>query len=92
MSRHRGKYSQLRSEPYEISRSRIQNFINCPACFYLVQVKGITFPSIPSFNINEATDILLKRDFDEYRGANRTHPYLEELGLGHYFVRYLKAL
>ncbi len=81
MSRHRGKYSQLRSEPYEISRSRIQNFINCPACFYLVQVKGITFPSIPSFNINEATDVLLKRDFDKYRGKQRTHPFLINLGL-----------
>ena len=64
MGRHRGKYDPIQSEPYEISRSRIQNFLNCPACFYLIQVKGIKFPSIPSYNINEATDVLLKRDFN----------------------------
>ena len=83
MARHRGKFDPENLEPYELSRSRIENFIKCPACFYLQQVEKIKFPSIPGFNINEATDILLKRDFDEYRGANRTHPYLEELGLGH---------
>ena len=83
MARHRGKFDPENLEPYELSRSRIENFIKCPACFYLQQVEKIQFPSFPGFNINEATDILLKRDFDEYRGANRTHPYLEELGLGH---------
>ena len=83
MARHRGKFDPENPEPYELSRSRIENFIKCPACFYLQQVEKVKFPSIPGFNINEATDVLLKRDFDEYRGANRTHPYLEELGLGH---------
>ena len=43
----------------------------------------MVFPSIPGFNINEATDILLKRDFDKYRGSNQTHPYLVTLGLQH---------
>ena len=64
MPRHRGKFDINRVEPYELSRSRIENFINCPACFYMQQVEGIEFPSIPGFNINEATDILLKKDFD----------------------------
>ena len=31
------------------------------------QVEGIEFPSMPGFNINEATDVLLKKDFDRYR-------------------------
>ena len=83
MVRHRGKYDPIQSEPYEISRSRIQNFLNCPACFYLIQVKGIKFPSIPSYNINEATDVLLKRDFNKYRGKDNTHPFLEHMGLKH---------
>ena len=83
MPRHRGTFKPGHPEPYELSRSRIENFIQCPACFYLKQVKGVPFPSIPGFNINEATDILLKRDFDQFRGKAETHPFLIEKGLGH---------
>ena len=75
--------NRLIARPYELSRSRIENFIKCPACFYLQQVEGVMFPSMPGFNINEATDILLKRDFDKYRGSNQTHPYLVTSGLQH---------
>lgn len=81
--RHRGKYQPNLNEPYELSRSRIENFVRCPACFYLQQVKGVPFPSIPGFNINEATDVLLKRDFDKYRGAQSTHPFLQNIGMRH---------
>ncbi len=81
--RHRGKFKSENSAAYELSRSRIENFIRCPACFYLQQAKGIKFPSIPGFNINEATDILLKRDFDQYRGGPQTHPFLVEKGMSH---------
>ena len=83
MPRHRGVYKKENPEPYELSRSRIENFVKCPSCFYLVQVKGINFPSIPGFNINEATDILLKKDFDRYRGSKITHPYLVKQGMSH---------
>ena len=83
MPRHRGLFKPDRPEPYELSRSRIENFIKCPACFYLVQVKGVEFPSIPGFNINEATDVLLKKDFDKYRGMGEPHPYLVGQGLPH---------
>ena len=83
MPRHRGKFDINRTEPYELSRSRIENYINCPACFYMQQVEGIEFPSIPGFNINEATDILLKKDFDKFRGSNDTHPFLISQGLNH---------
>ena len=47
------------------------------------QVKGVPFPSIPGFNINEATDVLLKRDFDKYRGGPDTHPFLKKIGIDH---------
>lgn len=83
MTRHRGVYKPNRAEPYELSRSRIENFVKCPACFYLMQVKGIKFPSIPGYNINEATDVLLKRDFNRCREAGVTHPFLQELGYSH---------
>ena len=83
MPRHRGTYNPENKEAYELSRSRIENFVKCPACFYLTQVKGIKFPSIPGFNINEATDVLLKRDFDKFRGAETTHDFLINLDMGH---------
>ena len=81
MPRHRGKFDVNRIEPYELSRSRIENFIKCPACFYMQQVEKINFPSIPGFNINEATDILLKKDFDYYRRQQKPHPFLVKNGL-----------
>ena len=84
MTRHRGVYDPDNSQPYELSRSRVENFVKCPACFYARQVAGVEFPSIPGFNINEATDVLLKRDFDQYRALGTTHPFLENLGYGHY--------
>ena len=31
MARHRGVYDPNNPEPYELSRSRIEAFINCPA-------------------------------------------------------------
>ena len=83
MPRHRGTYNPENHEAYELSRSRIENFVKCPACFYLTQVKGIKFPSIPGFNINEATDVLLKRDFDKFRGTKTTHDFLINLGMEH---------
>ena len=83
MTRHRGTYNPENQEAYELSRSRIENFVKCPACFYLTQVRGIKFPSIPGFNINEATDVLLKRDFDKFRGAKKTHDFLINLDMGH---------
>ena len=55
--RHRGVFDPNNSSPYELSRSRVENFVRCPACFYLRQIKKVNFPSIPGFNINEATDV-----------------------------------
>ena len=81
MPRHRGKYNPLHSSPYELSRSRVENFVRCPACFYMQQVEGIKFPDIPGFNINEATDVLLKKHFDKYRAEASIPPFFEAQGL-----------
>lgn len=83
MGRHRGVFNRDNTSPYELSRSRIENFVRCPACFYMQQVQGIKFPSIPGFNLNEATDVLLKRDFDKCRSQQTSHAFLETHGLGH---------
>ena len=83
MKRHRSTFNPDNPAPYELSRSRIENFVRCPACFHLQQVKAVPFPSIPGYNINEATDVLLKRDFDKYRGGPETHPFLKKIRMEH---------
>ena len=83
MARHRGVYKPDHPEPYEVSRSQIQSFMNCPACFWMNRVKGIKFPGMPGFLLNTATDTLLKKDFDRYRELQKPHPFMERNGLGH---------
>jgi len=83
MARHRGVYKPDHESPYEVSRSRIEAFINCPACFWLGRVKGVKFPGMPPFLLNSATDTLLKKDFDHYRDLQEPHPFMKNNGLGH---------
>ena len=85
--RHQGRFNPEHPAPYELSRGRIENFVSCPVCFWLEQKAGVEFPSIPGFNLNTNTDILLKRAFDAYRGADveQTHPLLTENNLAHIF-------
>ena len=49
MKRHRSTFDPKNKAPYELSRSRIENYVRCPACFYLQQVKAVPFPSIAKF-------------------------------------------
>ena len=83
MARHRGTFKPEHPEPYEVSRSQIQSFLNCPACFWMNRVKGIKFPGMPGFLLNTATDTLLKKDFDKYRHLELPHPFMQRHGLGH---------
>ena len=80
--RHRGIFDPCHPAPYELSRSRIENFIKCRACFWLEQRKGVKPPEMPSFTLNTTTDILLKRDADAVRGHHAL-PLWEAHGLGH---------
>ena len=83
MARHRGTFKPEHPEPYEISRSQIESFRRCPACFWMNRVKGIKFPGIPPFLLNTATDTLLKKDFDVYRHSQTPHPFMEKHDLEH---------
>ena len=80
--RHRGKFDPTNPNPYELSRSRIENFLKCKACFWLTQIHGVKPPEIPSFTINTTTDILLKRDSDRVRGKSAL-PIWKKAGLEH---------
>ena len=51
-------------EPFRLSRSRIENFLNCPRCFYLDRKLGVDQPPGYPFSLNAAVDTLLKKEFD----------------------------
>mgnify|MGYP006087464955 CR=1 FL=1 len=82
MARHRGRYDPKNSAAYELSRSKVELFVRCPACFWLDRVGRAHFPSIPGFNLNSNTDRLLKRDFNQYRGI-KPHAVMRKGGLTH---------
>jgi len=60
--------------PFKLSRSKIEDFLNCPRCFWLDRRLGIKRPDTPPFNINKAIDELFKKEFDSYRAASKQHP------------------
>jgi len=76
-----GKYRKDKDDAYKVSRSKIDNFLNCPRCFYLDRVLGIGQPPGFPFNLNSAVDHLLKKEFDCHRVAGSAHPLMKEYGI-----------
>ena len=77
----KGMYKKTDDEPFKVSRSGIELFVECPCCFYLNNVKGIRRPSGPPFNINKAVDTLLKKEFDTHRAKQTPHPLMTDAGI-----------
>lgn len=69
------------TEPFKISRSKIDLFIECPKCFYLDRRLGVSRPSMPAFSLNNAVDALLKKEFDIHRAKSETHPLMRKYGI-----------
>ncbi len=68
-------------EPFLISRSRLEKFLECPRCFYLEMKRGIKRPSMPGFTLNMAVDALMKKEFDFYRSDRSSHPLMKAYGI-----------
>lgn len=68
-------------EPFKISRTKIDLFMECPHCFYLDRRLGVARPSGPGFSLNSAVDALLKKEFDIHRTKNEKHPLMEKYGI-----------
>ncbi|HEX9673692.1 MAG TPA: PD-(D/E)XK nuclease family protein [Burkholderiales bacterium] len=68
-------------EPFPLSRSKVELFVECPRCFYLDRRDGVGRPAGFPFNLNSAVDELLKREFDRYRDAGTPHPLMAGAGL-----------
>jgi len=80
----KGNYDPLRhgsgqanSEPFKLSRSKIEFFLECPKCFYMDRRMGIIRPPGFPFNLNIAVDTLLKQEFDIYRQKALAHPLIK---------------
>lgn len=68
-------------EPFKLSRSKLDLFLNCPRCFYLDRRLGVGQPPGYPFNLNSAVDKLLKKEFDLHRAKVTTHPLMQEYGI-----------
>ena len=74
-------YQKNSSEPFRLSRSKIDLFLNCPKCFYLDRKLGIGQPPGFPFNLNSAVDELLKKEFDIHRANGTSHPLMKKYGV-----------
>lgn len=77
----RGLYDVFAKEPFAISRSKIDLFLECPRCFYLDRKLGVSRPPGFPFALNSAVDHLLKLEFDMYRANGTRHPLIEKYGV-----------
>src|SRR5581483_984047 len=71
-------YVPGQKEPFKVSRSKIDLFMQCPRCFWLDVRLKIKRPDGPPFQINKAVDELLKKEFDSYRLKKQPHPWMTE--------------
>jgi len=77
-----------KKNPLRLSRSRWDNFIKCPKCFYLKEKHNINQPAQPGHPINSRVDTLLKEEFDILRSKGKKHPIFKEYNLN--FIPYNK--
>src|SRR3989338_9517283 len=74
-------YNPRASEPFPLSRTKIEDFVNCPRCFYMDRRLGAGKPDTPPFQLNKAVDTLLKKEFDTYRERKEPHPIMKAYGI-----------
>lgn len=67
--------------PFKLSRTKIQNFLDCPRCFYMDRKCGTAQPDGAPFRLNTAVDTLLKKEFDKCRTESRPHSLMIEHGI-----------
>jgi len=77
----RSRFDPTSNEPYVLSRSKIDRFLECPRCFWLEARFGVGRPDTPPFTLNNAVDELMKREFDIRRVKGEVHPLAKEYGI-----------
>ena len=79
--RTRHLYTHHSKEPFALSRSRIDRYLECPRCFYLDRRLGLDRPSMPGFSLNNAVDALMKKEFDILRDKGHSHDLMKEYNI-----------
>ncbi|TSC62999.1 MAG: Uncharacterized protein G01um101448_139 [Parcubacteria group bacterium Gr01-1014_48] len=79
--RTRGLYNPKSEEPFKLSRTKIDLFLECARCFYSDRKLGVGRPPGFPFALNSAVDHLLKKEFDLHRAAARAHPLMDTYGI-----------
>jgi CRISPR/Cas system-associated exonuclease Cas4 (RecB family) len=79
--RTRNVFDPKSKQLFKLSRSRIENFIRCPRCFYLDRRMGVEQPPGYPFTLNTAVDILLKKEFDIHRAKGVAHPLMKKYSI-----------
>lgn len=74
-------YNPSSTEPFKISRSKIDLFLECQFCFYMDRRLGSGRPPGFPFALNSAVDHLLKQEFDIFRANGDTHPLITKYGV-----------
>src|SRR3989338_1048909 len=77
----RNLYDPASDEPFRLSRSKIDLFLNCLRCFYYDRRLGVGRPPGYPFSLNSAVDKLLKKEFDIHRVNGTTHPLMKQYGI-----------
>lgn len=63
----------------EFSRTALDEFLDCPRCFYQARRLQIKRPSGPMSGLPSAVDRLMKAEFDAYRERGEAHPVMAAL-------------
>lgn len=79
--RSKNVFSPDSKEPFRLSRSKIDLFLECPRCFYLDRRLGTGRPPGFPFSLNSAVDALLKKEFDVHRAKGTKHPFMDAYGI-----------
>lgn len=79
--RTRNIFDPKSKEPFKISRSKLELFVECPRCFYLDRRLGVGRPPGFPFTLNTAVDTLLKKEFDVHRAKGTKHPLQTKYGI-----------
>lgn len=74
-------YNPKASEPFRVSRSKIDLFVQCPLCLYLDIRLGVGRPPSFPLTLNNAVDQLMKKEFDAHRANKTPHPIMEKYGI-----------
>jgi len=77
----RTRFDPTSAEPFAISRSKLELFLECPRCFYLDRIHNIGRPDGYPLSLNLTVDALMKKEFDTFRLSEKPHPIMTMYGV-----------